>query len=450
MPNKNKRMANTLTLRLTTKGQNLKGQLAVECKIKGTSKRHYMLVQNLIAPVFTPDCWNEKQGLFIAGENAVYNNQITKSLLDTLKILLSAGNYANGKELFAAYEYAQTHVVASSSMTLGQYVALLLDREKQRPTANYELYNTLLNKLEGNNRKSKGHHFTFEPPKFNGVCLADTSISEISNQHFEAFGNWIKTNGCGYRNLMTTFKAVISKAVEAGLTKYNLSYKWQKYAPVKAKKEMTAKQRIEAKGREVTMLSKVEFESFVNFDVLANAPKQRDFRELASLYKDIVLLMYYTKSRPIDVLGWTWKHNYYEDKQQIVYTPHKLRLRGGKECVIELCPNAIAIIQRYKGKSKGGYIIPLSMNETHWDIDNPETYRTWNAKIKGVEAGINRYLKKWAKALKLEVADLSLYDFRHSAITHALNEGQNVFQVALAAGTSVVKIEQHYYNQVIK
>ena len=41
-----KRMAATLTLRLTTKGQNLKGRLAVECKTKNGSqiKRHYKLV----------------------------------------------------------------------------------------------------------------------------------------------------------------------------------------------------------------------------------------------------------------------------------------------------------------------------------------------------------------------------------------------------------------------
>lgn len=100
-------MATTLTLRLTTRGQNLKGQLAVECKVKGTSTRHYKVVQNLKSPAYSPDCWNEKQGLFIAGENAAYNNQVTKSLLDALNTMLSAGNYQSGKQLFEAYEYAQ-------------------------------------------------------------------------------------------------------------------------------------------------------------------------------------------------------------------------------------------------------------------------------------------------------------------------------------------------------
>ena len=95
-------MAITLELRLTTKGQNIKGQLAVECKTKnGTQlKRHYKLVQGLKSPAYTPDCWNEKQGLFIAGENAAYNNQVTKSLIDALNALIATNSYTDGKQLF--------------------------------------------------------------------------------------------------------------------------------------------------------------------------------------------------------------------------------------------------------------------------------------------------------------------------------------------------------------
>lgn len=441
-------MTQNLLLRLTTKGQNMNGLLAVECKVKGTSKRHYKLVQGLKSPAYTPECWNEKQGLFIAGENAAYNNQVTKSLLDTLKDMLSVGNYQNGKELFAAYEYAQTHVEASAKLTLEDYVKIVLKNEEQRPTCNYELYKTLLHKLQGVNRKSKNHHYDFEPLKCGGVNLANIPISEISDRHFEAFGEWILKDcgGKGYKNLMTTFKAVISKANEKGLNQHELKYKWRKHTPAKPKKKMTAKQRIEAKGSEIPVLSTDELERFVNFDVLAYAPKQRNFRKLVALYKDIVLLMYYTKSRPIDVLSWTWEHNYYESAQKIVYTPHKLRKRGGRECVIKISEQAAEIIQRYKGQSKGGYIIPLSMNETSWNIEDSDIYKDWIHKIKNAESCINGYLKKWAKILKLEVPNLSLYDFRHSAITHAINRGEDVFRVAYEAATSVQKIERHYYN----
>lgn len=450
-------MAILLRLRLTTKGQNLKGQLAVECQTKNgiQSKRHYKLVQGLKSPAFTADCWNEKQGLFIAGENAAYNNQVTKSLLDALNALIATNSYADGRHLFAAYEYAQTHVVASKTMSLADYVALVLDSEKERPTSNYELYNTLLNNLQGHDRKHKGHHKTFEPAKFNGALLADTPLNQIGNRHFEAFGNWIKTakGGKGYKNLMTTFKAVISRAQKAGLTDMALTYDWRKFRPIKEQKAMTAKQRIEAKGREISILTADEFSQFETFDVLAVAPKQKYFQQLAQLYKDAVLLMYYTKSRPADVISFTWAGNYDEDGKRLIYTPHKLRYRPNSKgetisVTIQLPKQAVEIINRYKGHSKGGYLLPLPMNETSWNI--VADFKRWNIRVKNVEQRINKLLKKIANALQLAVSDLSMYDFRHSAITHALNAGENPFAVAQMAGTSVAKIEQHYYNGIRK
>ena len=414
-----------------------------------------MLVSGLKSPAYTPDCWNEKQGLFIAGENAAYNNQVTKALLDALNALIATNSYADGKQLFAAYEYALTHVVASKSMSLADYITLVLESEKERPTSNYELYNTLLNILNGKNKKRKNHTIEFEPAKFNGIKLADTPLNQIGNRHFEAFGIWLQTakGGKGYKNLMTTFKAVISRAQKAGLTEMALTYDWRKYRPIKEQKAMTAKQRIEAKGREISILTADEFSQFEAFDVLAVVPPLKHSQQLAQLYKDAVLLMYYTKSRPTDVIGFTWAGNYDEDSNTLVYTPRKLAYRpdaNGKTKVvtIQLPQQAVEIINRYKGQSKGGYLLPLPMNEIGWNVVTD--FNSWNIRVKNVEQRINKLLKKIATALQLAVSDLSMYDFRHSAITHALNAGENPFAVAQMAGTSVAKIEQHYYNGIRK
>lgn len=115
---------------------------------------------------------------------------------------------------------------------------------------------------------------------------------------------------------------------------------------------------------------------------------------------------------------------------------------------IKLPQQAVEIINRYKGQSKGGYLLPLPMNETSWDIVSD--FAKWNVRVKNVEQRINKYLKKWASALSLAVSDLSIYDFRHSAITHAVNAGRDVFEVARLAGTSVDVIGKHYYNDVRK
>lgn len=444
-----------LSVRLTTKGQNLKGQLAVECKTKhGTQlKRHYKLVQGLKSPTYTPDCWNERQGLFIAGENAAFNNQVTKSLLETLNTLIGTDSYLDGRQLFAAYEYAKNNVTADKPITFSKYVEIVRDEEKERPTTNYELYNTFLNALNGVNKKHKGHHKTFEPPTYNGIRLADIPISKISDEHFEAFGNWIKTvkNGAGYKNLMTTFKAVISRAKK--LNSNTLTYEWRKYRPVKAQKAMTAKQRIETKGRAITVLSTVEFKKFETLNVSDIVPQQDASKKLAQIYKDAVLLMYYTKSRPSDVISFSWAENYDEETNTLVYTPRKLANRLSADgtprlVTLKLPQQAIDIINRYKGQSKGGYLLPLPMNERKWDT--VKDFAAWNIRIKNVEQRINALLKKIASMLKFDALDLSLYDFRHSAITHALNAGENPFSVAQMAGTSVIKIEQHYYNSIRK
>lgn len=88
------------------------------------------------------------------------------------------------------------------------------------------------------------------------------------------------------------------------------------------------------------------------------------------------------------------------------------------------------------------------MNETEWD--KVTDFATWNIRVKNVEQQINKYLKKLASALSLEVQNLKMYDFRHSAITHAVNAGGNIFEIAKAAGTSVDMIAKHYYNEIRK
>lgn len=447
----------TLSLRLTTKGANLKGQLAVECSTKSEGapvKRHYKVVKNLKAPVFTPECWNAKQGLFIAGPNAAHNNQVITTLLNELQEMIDTGVFTDGKQLFEAFEFKQGKKELVQVLTFGKFVEKILnDLKTEGRTSNYEQYNTLLNSLAGINKKQSKHHKRFAQPMFGGIKLIDTPLSAISNKHFIAFGDWIMKvkGGCGYRNLMTTFKAVISKAHQQELTTAILTFKFKDHIPVKAQAEMSAKQRIRVNGQSITILTQEEFQAFLDFDMMTIAPPQKRFQELCQLYKDVVLLMYYTKSRPADVLSFRFGKEYDEESHTIVYTPRKLVGRrtcfGHQICVtLQLPKEAVEIINRYKDQSKGGYLLPLPMNERAWDLTTE--FPTWYIRVKNVEQRINQYLKKVAVALSLDVKDLSMYDFRHSAITHAIRAGENVFLVAQQAGTSVVNIEKHYFNAV--
>lgn len=447
----------TLSLRLTTNGGKFKGRLVVECATREngkTLKRHYKVVQGLQSPSYSTGCWNEKEGLFISGPNAVQNNHVVKLLLDELQEFIDTGVYMDGRQLYEAYDYSKAHPEAAPSATFGEFLKSIMTKLKtEGRSSNIEQYTTLYHALTGVNKKivNRPRHFT--PAMYNGQRIFDIPLRAISNRHFIAFGDWIKEvkKGAGYRNLMTTFKAVVSRAHQQELTSSVLTYKFKAHMPVKSSSGQTAKEKIRAKGESITILTEEEFAAFERFDILSIAPPQQRFKELLQIYKDMVLLLYYTRSRPADVISLRHGKEYDEDSHTIVYTPRKLvgRINAkGRQCCVtlRLPEQAIDIINRYKGRSRGGYLLPLPMNEREWDIATE--FPTWYVRVKNVEQRINQYLKKIAVALNLEVKDLSLYDFRHSAITHAVRAGENVFMVAQQAGTSVNNIEKYYYNAI--
>ena len=334
---------------------------------------------------------------------------------------------------------------------MGEFMETIIAEERNKEvgaSSNYQLYNTLLNKLKGVNLKKRT---TFTPASFKGQNIHDTPISEITDYHFRAFGEWVKSDlgGAGYRNLMTTFAATLERAAERYPDIHHLGYKWRKDGVKRTEKaeRLTAQQLLAASKADIPTLTIDELNLFLNFDLSKIAPPQAYRRRLVEIFYDTARLMYYTASRPADVIQWDWVHNYCEATGQITYIPHKLRNRGGKRVTINLCPQAIAIIEKYRGQSKGGYLLPLPMNETAWGNLYGETYKIWETRRSRTLQSINRSLRRIATELNLDIKKLTLYVFRHSAITHCINRyNMNVMKVAAMAGTSVAIINKHYYN----
>lgn len=103
---------------------------------------------------------------------------------------------------------------------------------------------------------------------------------------------------------------------------------------------------------------------------------------------------------------------------------------GGKCVTIDLNDEAKKIIEKYKGMSKGGYLLPLPINETAWgdDIDG-EIFSRWEVKRNNTLEHTNSNLQKIATALGITTR-VTLYTFRHSAITHACKrKGANVLKL---------------------
>lgn len=395
--------------------------------------------------------WNEALQCFIGTDKTtLHDNGIIGDVMTRLNELLDTYTFTSGKELFEAYR-GVPQKGNKKIPTLGEFLDIVVAEEKSKQigaSSNYQLYFTLHNKLKGVNLKKRT---IFTPVSYNGQKLYDTPLSDITDYHFRAFGEWIKSdmNGAGYRNLMTTFAATMERAAERYPDIHHLGYKWRKDGIKRSERpeRLTAQQLLAASKFDIPTLTIDELNQFLNFDLSKITPPQAYRKRLVEIYYDTALLMYYTASRPADVIQWDWVHNYCEATGQITYIPHKLRNRGGKRVTINLCPQAVAIIEKYRGQSKGGYILPLPMNETAWGELDGGTYKIWESRRSRTLQSINLWLSRIAKALNLDVKKLTMYVFRHSSITHCINRyNMNVMKVATMAGTSVAIINKHYYN----
>lgn len=406
--------------------------------------RAYITVKGLTAPDYSR--WDNKQQCFIGlGDDVAHNNNVLQSLLKAIQFILDAGTFTAPKEITAAYKTG-LKIECKKSVTLLELVDRIADDEKNKTagrSANYQLYQNLSRKLSATNG-----------PKCKGQNLADCEVTKLTNAHFAAFGLWVldELGGKGYKNLMITFSAVLNKygRKRYGLEIPILSHDWRALMPKKKHTGLTAAEKESATAAAIPALSIKDIKRFAAFDLSKIAPKQQRNAFLLEVYRDFALLMYYTYARPADVLQWDYVHNYNPATGRISYVPHKLRNRGGKIVTVRLNDEAKKIIEKYKGMSKGGYLLPLPINETAWgdDIDG-EIFTRWETKRNNTLQHTNSNLQKIAAALGI-TTPVTLYTFRHSAITHACKrKGANILKIALDAGTSINMIQKHYVNPVI-
>ncbi len=274
--------------------------------------RHYMVLPGILSEDLSK--WNEELQCFIGTDKiTLHDNGIIGDVMTRLNDLLDSYSFATGKELFDAFR-GTPDKRDKRIPTLGEFLEIIVAEERDKEigaSSNYQLYFTLHNKLKGVNLKKR---MTFTPASYNGQKLYDTPLSDITDYHFRAFGEWIKADlgGAGYRNLMTTFSATIEKATERYQGVHHLGYKWRKdtVKKVERKERLTAQQLLAASKDDIPTLTLDELNSFLNFDLSTIAPPQAQRKRLVQIYYDTVLLMYYTASRPADVIQWDWVHNY--------------------------------------------------------------------------------------------------------------------------------------------
>lgn len=417
-----------------------KGTWSVECRYKGTtSPRPSTPIEGLTAPSL--EHWNNKIKRFEGRLTStdVANNEVLDALQSRCKELLA------NPQITTPYEFIdvlKTGKAPNNVLSLSDFVKMLIDEQKQNPTCNYQLYVSLRHNLLGENHKSaKGKVTYFAKPMCNGIAIADTPLEKIGDAQLSDFALWVKTvkGGANYKNLNATLLHVINVAKERGKNKQEISFKFRAHAPKKSIVSVD-------KDKVLTM---EQFKSVEHLSGTIVNPTGYRNRSLQQLYLDTALLMYYTNSRPADVL--LFRSDMLEIREDgvtvLTYIPYKKRCYNVAEVVeLPLPQQAIKIINRYKGMSAGGYLLPYPMNETHWDITTVDGNMKWRRASNTIFGNINAHLKKVGAKIGLNFP-LSLYAFRRSAITTTVNlSGGNIALVAKRSGTSPKMIAKHYYK----
>lgn len=378
------------------------------------------------------DSWDKKNHCFLSTTpTAIANNALIGQIKALCADTIQQHQPQTAKELWACI--FEPNTIKEDKNTLGAFLNSYIEQLKyptdnRLPTNNFRVYITLLHHLE---RES---------------TIINKPIADIADTDYIAFGTYLlnKTKA-NYMYMMKKFKAVHNRAVEAGKASTPLTFK-----PTRT---LNNKQRKEIKSTRKAVLSAKDLQKFKDLDVTKLPHNGTRSVKLMELYKDACLLVLYCFSRPIDVISWETCNLLEENgNTYIVYIPRKkvnnkdIEKHPTKMIVFK---EAKAIIDKYKGQSKGGYLLPFSANNKCWDMDNAKECHTRLNTCDKVGGRINKWLKVVAKYLNIKLennASLIMYTFRHTAITNAINNRNSPMVVAKAAGTSTKMIDETYYN----
>ena len=238
---------------------------------------------------------------------------------------------------------------------------------------------------------------------------------------------------------MKRFHSAHGKAFEHELNDNVLRYKFMNDAP-------------RLKQSRVYAITKEQYDKFVhiNLDDIKQSGPRPDFHK--QIYLDFCVFMYEMKIRPVDAVK-LHSRDIVTDRGEryIRYIPEKKKNYIKNSYVMNrITDTAAAIISKYAGMSKMGYVFPLSINEYKWNYDDPASWNDWNTKKQHTIQRINGFLKKAASIIGADPARMSVYAIRHSSFTHEIARNEKpLIQIAKEGGTGVEMLENHYYHYMV-
>lgn len=260
----------------------------------------------------------------------------------------------------------------------------------------------------------------FSGISYDGLCIEDFT-PQLINRVFD----WIqfKKGNKGMHYISTTLHAVLVRCQKFGF--FDMK-------PVEICRWSKKKKSSDFKYHTLT---DEQCKKFINLDI-SKLPRNAN----NELYHDFCVFILYTCQSVCDAASLK-----YSDIRDIDGVPHfvfkrrKIAEKQSVSCTVPINKIMQGIMDKWKDKSKDGYIFPIRSKEKIMKT------MTNNGDVKHFISRTNTWLKKVAKVIGCDFS-LHTYTFRHTGITHYISAGIPVVYVSNLAGTSVDNCEKIYYN----
>lgn len=364
---------------------------------------------------------------------ALEDNKKLKALKKQLEELASSLKNSSIDNFLSCYEAAKK-IDACKVPTLLEYATTLCELWKTgnatpdcpQITTNYQLYAKFTNKLQGK-IKGKTMEWANDIKKF-----ADMPISNIDLKVYEEFVTFIIENKIS-KETIRYFSSVVHHYFNTQKKDIRFSCKGI---------DNIFKRYKQNKHTSVALTDK-QFQDFINVDLRNVLPKYSKYNQMCY---DALLLLYYTTSRPVDIVNIQIQDIDINEKVPYwEYCAYKKRNHSEVNDIeipqISLCPKAMEIINKYKGNRNEGYLFPFACNVGNKRNRNTNHHTT---DMGDLLKKIALYYK-W-KQKKGEV--FCAYSMRKTGITHNLRV-YSVENTAYLAQTSIDEIYSVYLNKKI-
>lgn len=385
---------------------------------------------------------NSKKGKPISIDTAKQDNKQLEALKRQLEELASTWESTSIDSFLKSYE-ASKNVEAKKEFTLFEYSEYLYKlkengEEDKIKTTNYQLYKKFYFKLQG---KISGKTTDWAN---NIKRFANKPISQIDNKIYQDFASFCVDNHISKETIRYFCHVVYHYQHE--MCKNN-AFRFD----LKKINDISKNCKKQSKHTAIALTDK-QWNEFLSVDLKKVFPSVTlKSTQRNQLLYDSLLLLYHTASRPIDVISMKIEDIDIDDDNipYWEYTAHKLtnyKIKELKETPqIPLSPEAMKIIEKYKGNRKKGYLLPFSCNIN----DNySKDMRSWKTNHYSTDMGV--LLQTIAKYYGWKNKDgetFTSYSMRKTKLTHMRNENFSYDNIAYIAQTSEKELKKVYVNR---